>query len=628
MQTATENTAKSAETSSLKPADTPSAAKPPAKKLSSLASLWPFVKPYRAKVMLAFMLLTLGSATLLLVPLAFRDLIDFGFVTQSANVSTHKGLLGGLSLNGHFLVMMALAAFWALMIAWRYYTVSWVGERVTADLRSGVYARVMTQSPQFFETTQTGEVLSRLTGDTTLIQTVVGSSVSMGLRSLFQFIGGMVMLAVTNFYLFSLNIGLMILLILPIMMIGRKVKKLSRESQDRIADSSAMAGEILNAMPTVQSYTQEHAEIARFSASADLSFTTALKRVKVRSMLTMLMVTAVLGTIIFVLWVGARQVSAGTMTGGELASFVLYAMMVAGAVGTMAEVWGDIMRAAGATERLIELLHADAAIKEPANAQILFKSNQNDSIPIKPKHAAISFKNVVFHYPSRPQIAALDDVSLEIAAGETIALVGPSGAGKTTLFQCLLRFYEAQSGNISINGQSIASLSLKSLRDSIGIVPQDAVIFSANALENIRYGKPSATGDEVIKAAKAAQVDEFIHQLPDGYQTFLGERGTRLSGGQRQRIAIARAILKDAPILLLDEATSALDAESEILVQQGLNAAMQGRTTLMIAHRLSTVQKANRIVVLENGKIIEIGSAAELKQQGGLYARLAKLQLT
>ena len=570
-------------------------AKPPAKKLSSLASLWPFLQPYRGKVLQAFILLTLGSATLLLVPLAFRDLIDFGFVT---NPSAHKGLIGNLSLNGHFLVMFALAAFWALMIAWRYYTVSWVGERVTADLRSAVYARVMTQSPQFFETTQTGEVLSRLTGDTTLIQTVVGSSISMGLRSLFQFIGGMIMLAVTNFYLFSLNVGLMLLLILPIILIGRKVKKLSRESQDRIADSSAMAGEILNAMPTVQSYTQEQAEISRFSQSADLSFVTALKRIKVRSMLTVIMVTAILGTIIFVLWVGARQVAAGSMTGGE--------------------VWGDIMRAAGATERLLELLHADSAITEPANAQTL----------LNPKQAAIAFKNVVFHYPSRPQIAALDGIDLTIDAGETIAFVGPSGAGKTTIFQCLLRFYEPTSGEITINNQAINSLSLKSLRDNIAIVPQDAVIFSANALENIRYGKPSATDDEVIAAAKAALVDEFVHKLPDGYQTFLGERDTRLSGGQRQRIAIARAILKDAPILLLDEATSALDAESEILVQQGLQAAMRGRTTLMIAHRLSTIQKANRIIVLENGKIVETGSADALKKQGGLYARLAKLQLT
>ena len=589
----------------------------PAKKLAPLANLWPFLRPYRSRVLLAFILLCLGSATLLLVPLAFRDLIDFGFVTNASTAASHKGLIGSLSLNGHFLVMFALAAFWALMIASRYYTVSWVGERVTADLRSAVYARVMTQSPQFFETTQTGEVLSRLTGDTTLIQTVVGSSFSMGLRSLFQFVGGMVMLAVTNFYLFSLNIGLMLLLILPIILIGRKVKKLSRESQDRIADSSAMAGEILNAMPTVQSYTQEHREITRFSKSADISFTTALKRVRVRAMLTLLMVTAILGTIIFVLWIGARQVSAGSMTGGELASFVLYALMVAGGVGTMAEVWGDVMRAAGATERLLELLHADAAIQEPINAQIL----------VNPTKAEIELKNVTFHYPSRPQIAALDDVSLKIAAGETIALVGPSGAGKTTLFQCLLRFYELSAGQISINGQNIGTLGLNNLRGHIAVVPQDAVIFSANALENIRYGKPTATDEEVIAAAKAAQVDEFIHRLPEGYQTFLGERGTRLSGGQRQRIAIARAILKDAPILLLDEATSALDAESEILVQQGLNAAMQGRTTLMIAHRLSTVQKANRIIVMEHGRIVEIGSPVELREQGGLYARLAALQL-
>lgn len=585
------------------------------KKINSLSSLWPFLRPYRARVLLALALLCIGSATLLVVPLAFRDLIDFGFATNTAN-KTNTGLIGSLSLNGHFIVMFALAALWAIAIASRYYTVSWIGERVTADLRSAVYARVMTQSPQFFETTQTGEVLSRLTGDTTLIQTVVGSSISMGLRSLFQSIGGMIMLAVTNFYLFSLNLGLMLLLILPILLIGRTVKKLSRESQDRIADSSAMAGEILNAIPTVQSYTQEHREIARFKNSADISFATALKRARVRALLTVVMVTAILGTIIFVLWIGARQVNAGIMSGGELASFVLYALMVAGGVGTMAEVWGDVMRAAGATERLIELLNAESAIKESSNAQTLTSSNQ----------ANIVFDQLVLHYPSRPQIAALDNITLNIAAGETVALVGPSGAGKTTLFQCLLRFYELDSGTISINGQNISQLSLESLRSHIAIVPQDAVIFSENVIENIRYGKPQATDKEVMQAAHAAQVDEFVQKLPDGYLTFLGERGTRLSGGQRQRIAIARAILKDAPILLLDEATSALDAESEILVQHGLNAAMQGRTTLMIAHRLSTVQKANRIVVLENGRIVEIGSPAELREQGGLYARLANLQ--
>ena len=583
------------------------------RRLSILRDLWPFLRPYRSKIALAFVLLCLASATLLLVPLAFRDLIDFGF-GQHAKSGT--GLLGAASLNGHFGALFGLACFWALMVAARYYTVSWVGERVTADLRSAVYAQVLNQSPQFFETLQTGEVLSRLTGDTTLIQTVVGSSVSMGLRSLFQCIGGMVMLAVTSFYLFSLNLGLMLLLILPIMLIGRKLKKLSRESQDRIADASAMAGEILNAMPTVQSYTQEQRESSRFANSAEISFITAIRRTRVRAALTALMITAVLGTIIFVLWVGARQVSQGSLSGGELTSFILYAAMVAGGVGTMAEVWGDVMRAAGATERLLELLHAEPAIAAPEKPEPLKDSSK----------AAIGLDRVTFRYPARPQAAALDNVSLNIAAGETIALVGPSGAGKTTLFQLLLRFYDVSEGCITINEQDVRELGLEDLRSMIAVVPQDPVIFSANAMENIRYGRPLATDEAVMLAAKAAQVDEFISRLPEGYQTFMGERGTRLSGGQRQRIAIARAILKDAPLLLLDEATSALDAESEILVQQGLSAAMQGRTTLIIAHRLATVQKADRIVVLEHGRIVEIGSAAELRIKGGLYARLASLQ--
>lgn len=585
--------------------------KQPPKKLSSLKDLWPFLRPYRLQAFVAFILLCLASGALLLVPLAFRDLIDFGFGSSAPN-----SLTSSVNLNSHFLILFGLAAFWALMVASRYYTVSWLGERVTVDLRSAVYGRVLTQSPQFFETLQTGEVLSRLTGDTTLIQTVVGSSASMGLRSLFQFIGGMIMLAITSFYLFSINVGLMILLIVPIMLIGRSVKKLSRESQDRIADSSAMAGEILNAMPTVQSYTQELREIKRFSQSAELSFITALKRVRVRALLTAVIITAVMGTIIFVLWLGARQVSQGVMTGGELASFVLYAAMVAGSVSTMAEVWGDIMRAAGATERLLDLLNATPAIEESLSPQPLLNS----------KIAAIEFKQVKFHYPSRPLTPALNNISLSISAGETVALVGPSGAGKTTLFQLLLRFYDMQSGSITINGQDIRQISMHDLRSLIAIVPQDPVIFSANVMENIRYGRQNATDDEVIAAAQAAQVAQFVGQLPEGYQTFLGERGTRLSGGQRQRIAIARAILKDAPLLLLDEATSALDAESEVLVQQGLNAAMQGRTTLIIAHRLATVQKADKIVVMEHGVIVETGNADALRKQGGLYARLADLQ--
>ncbi|MBI5626293.1 MAG: ATP-binding cassette domain-containing protein [Nitrosomonadales bacterium] len=583
------------------------------RRLSPLRDLWPFLQPYRVRVALAFALLCISSATILLVPLAFRDLIDFGFGQRE---NTSVGLLGTSTLNSHFVLLFVLATLWAISVAARFYTVSWVGERVTADLRTAVYARMLVQSPQFFETLQTGEVLSRLTGDTTLIQTVIGSSISMGLRSLFQLIGGMVMLAATSFYLFSLNLGLMALLMLPLFAIGRKVKKLSRESQDKIADASALAGEILNAMPTVQAYTQEQRETKRFADRAEESFVTAIRRTRMRSEMTMLVITAVMGSIIFVLWVGAQQVHDGSMTGGQLASFVLYAVMVAGSVGTIVEVWGDVMRAAGATERLLELLRAESAVAETSAPQPL----------LLPKQVAIRFENVTFRYPARLQMATLDNITLDIAPGESVALVGPSGAGKSTLVQLMLRFYDVTGGCIRLNGQDIRQLGLHDLRGKIAIVTQDPVIFSANALENIRYGRPTASDEEVIAAARAALVDEFIDRLPDRYQTFLGERGTRLSGGQRQRIAIARAILKGAPLLLLDEATSALDAESEILVQQGLSAAMQGRTTLIIAHRLSTVQKVNRIVVMEHGRIVETGTPEDLRKQSGLYARLASLQ--
>ena len=599
------------------PADTRPAGPRP---LSALRGLLPFLRPYRARVALAFVLLCLGSAAILVVPLAFRDLIDAGFGGVPAGAAVAGGgLFGAQGLDGRFVALFGLAVFWAAAVAARYYVVSWIGERVTADLRSAVYARVLRQSPQFFETLQTGEVLSRLTGDTTLVQAVVGSSVSMGLRSLFQFVGGMVMLAATSVHLFAMIFGLMALLALPIVLIGRRVRKLSRESQDRIADASALAGEILNAMPTVQAFTQEEREAARFAERSETGFRSAVRRTRVRALLTALIITAVMGTIVFVLWIGARQVQAGTLSMGELGAFLIYAALVAGGVGTLAEVWGDVMRASGATGRLLELLHAEPAIRDPGvDASLLVRAGAEPTI---------EFEHVTFSYPARPGVRALDDISLHIAPGEKLALVGPSGAGKTTLFQLLLRYYEVSDGCIRIGGRDIRALPLRALRAGIAIVPQDPVIFSASALDNIRYGRPDASDVDVIAAARAAAADEFIARLPEGYATFLGERGTRLSGGQRQRIAIARAILKGAPILLLDEATSALDAESEILVQQGLAAAMQGRSTLIIAHRLATVQKVDRIVVMDGGRIVETGTPADLRRQGGLYARLAALQL-
>ncbi|MGA2549194.1 MAG: ABC transporter transmembrane domain-containing protein [Burkholderiaceae bacterium] len=575
-----------------------------------LRRLWPFLFPYRWRLLTAFLFLCVAATATLVVPIAFKQLIDHGFT---------QGPRGQAGVNRYFLGLFGVSSILAVATAARFYMVSWLGERIVADIRRAVYERMLQQSPEFFESTRTGEVLSRLTVDTTLVQTVVGTSLSLGLRNTFLFAGGMVMLAVTSAKLFLITIGLLALVVVPIVILGRRVRKLSRASQDRVADSSAMASEVLNAMSTVQAFNQENEESKRFGATVENSFQTALRRTRTRAWLTVIVILLVFGAIVFVLWLGASAVIDGTMSPGALAAFVLYAGLVAGAVGALTETWGDVLRAAGATERLTELLDAQTFVSSPEHPKSVSAHAADGTI--------LRFDRVVFHYPSRPDRAALDDFSLEIKSGETVALVGPSGAGKSTVFQLLLRFYDPQQGRILLNGTAIDELPLAALREQLGIVPQDTVIFSTDALENIRYGRPGASDTEVMAAARAAQAHEFIEQLPAGYRTYLGERGVRLSGGQRQRIAIARAILKNPPVLLLDEATSALDAESEFLVQRALEAAMQNRTTLVIAHRLATVQKANRIIVMDSGSVVEIGSHLQLVGKGGLYARLASLQL-
>ena len=578
--------------------------------LKTLAGLLPFIAAYRQRILLAGLALLIAASTTLAIPYGFRQLIDLGFTTAGSTQAEH--------VNIYFLALFGLASLLAVATAARFYLVSWLGERVTADLRAAVYAHVLQQSPAFFETTQTGEVLSRLTTDTTLIQTVVGTSISMALRNLLLLIGGLLMMFITSPTLSAIIIVMLFAIILPIVFAGRRVRKLSRASQDRIADASSMAGEMLNAITIVQAFAHETREALRFSGAVERAFSTAIDRIRARSLLTVMAILLVFGAIVFVLWLGAHAVIEGRMSAGELGQFILYAVIVSGAIGALSEVLGDAQRAAGASERLLELLAERSSIASPAQPMPLPERTANG--------ARLSLNAVGFHYPSRPDHASLENFSLQVAPGETVAIVGPSGAGKTTLFQLLLRFYDPQSGGIHLDGVDIRDLNLQALRQAIGIVPQDTVVFSANAMENIRYGRPDASDAEVIDAAQRAAAHEFIERLPDGYRSFLGERGVRLSGGQRQRIAIARALLKNPPLLLLDEATSALDAESERLVQHALEAAMVGRTTLVIAHRLATVQRASRIIVIDQGRIVESGTHSSLVQAGGLYASLAALQ--
>jgi ATP-binding cassette subfamily B protein len=579
--------------------------RPKAKSLQPLRALLPFLAPHGWLLAAALVALLVAAAAMLAVPIALRQLIDHGLAASNISV-----------INGYFTGFLAAAVVFGFFAALRFYLVTWLGERVVADLREAVYRRVVRMDPTFFEVTRTGEVLSRLTADTTLVQAISGVNLSITLRSVLNLIGALVMLALTSARLMAVILVLIPLVIVPLIVVGRRVRRLSRAAQDRIADTSSLVDETLNAIQTVQAFTMEELQSQRYSEAVEQSFVAAIRRSRVRAALTAIGTMLVFGGITYVLWLGAQAVLAHRLTSGQLSQFLVYAAIVATSAAALTEMWGEMQRAAGAMERLAELLDARPGIVQPAQPIELPARVDGD----------IQFDHVSFRYPSRQHALALADYTLEVRQGETVAVVGPSGAGKSTSFQLLLRFYDPESGSIRIDGCDIARMRPEDLRRQIGFVPQDTVLFGATARENIGYGRPGASDAQIEAAARAAAADEFLRALPAGYETFLGERGTRLSGGQRQRIAIARAILKDPPILLLDEATSALDAESERLVQAAVGELMRGRTTLVIAHRLATVLKADRIAVLEAGRVVAVGTHAQLMSDSPLYARLAALQ--